>query len=163
ARLGFVTLIYDKRGVGGSTGDFQTASIEDLADDAIAGVHALQARADVRHDKVGITGVSQGGWIAPSAATRTSDVVFVLVISPSGINPMEQSNFSVENAMKKAGDPPEVIERVTDLRKRMYALTTAGSYDGAFLVDIETVHGESWFVRSSLPYPMPSELADGAR
>src|SRR5262245_52329241 len=33
ARLGVAALVYDKRGVGKSTGDYQTASLEDLADD----------------------------------------------------------------------------------------------------------------------------------
>src|SRR5258708_7644233 len=88
ARLGFVTLIYDKRGVGSSTGDFQTSSLEDLADDALAGVHLLLARKDVVGRSIGMTGVSQGGWISPLAATRSPDVAFILVISPSGINPM---------------------------------------------------------------------------
>jgi pimeloyl-ACP methyl ester carboxylesterase len=163
ARLGFVTLIYDKRGVGGSTGDFQTASVEDLADDALAGLHLLQGRKDVRRGAVGITGVSQGGWIAPSAAVRSPDVAFVLVISPSGINPMDQSDFSVVNAMKKAGDPPEAISRAADLRRRMYALARTGSYDAAFAGDVEQAHGEPWFARSALPYPVLTSLPDGER
>jgi dipeptidyl aminopeptidase/acylaminoacyl peptidase len=73
ARLGFVTLIYDKRGVGKSTGDFQTSSLEDLADDAIAGVHLLKTRSDVDIHRIGVTGVSQGGWISPLAATRSTE------------------------------------------------------------------------------------------
>jgi pimeloyl-ACP methyl ester carboxylesterase len=163
ARQGFVTLIYDKRGVGLSTGDFQTASLEDLADDALAGVGLLKTRKDVNGNNIGVTGVSQGGWISPLAATRSTDVAFVLVISASGINPMDQSVFDVENALKKAGYPPEVVRRASDLRNRLYAKVRTGSFDDSFMGDIEKAHTEPWFGVSRLPYPVPLTLSEGER
>ena len=42
ARQGIVVLRSDDRGVGGSTGDFATASTEDFAGDALAGVAFLR-------------------------------------------------------------------------------------------------------------------------
>ncbi len=39
-QAGFAVLTYDKRGMGGSSGNWQTASFEDLADDAVAGAHS---------------------------------------------------------------------------------------------------------------------------
>jgi len=44
---GFALLIYDKRGVGESTGDWQQESFNDLADDALAGVTFLKNRRDI--------------------------------------------------------------------------------------------------------------------
>jgi dipeptidyl aminopeptidase/acylaminoacyl peptidase len=163
ARLGFVTLIYDKRGVGGSKGDFQTASLEDLADDALAGVHLLQTRKDVVGRRIGITGVSQGGWISPLAATRSPDVAFILIISPSGINPMDQSVFSVENTLKKAGFPSEVIGTASSLRNRLYAMVRTGKFDDSFIADVEKVNKEPWFKLTGLPYPVPPSISDGER
>jgi pimeloyl-ACP methyl ester carboxylesterase len=163
ARLGFVNLIYDKRGVGSSTGDFQTASLEDLADDALAGVHLLQTRKDVVGRRIGMTGVSQGGWISPLAATRSPDVAFILVISPSGINPMDQSVFSVENTLKKAGFSPEVIGTASSLRNRMYAMVRTGKFDDNFIADVEKVNKEPWFKLTGLPYPVPPSISDGER
>jgi pimeloyl-ACP methyl ester carboxylesterase len=163
ARLGFVTLIYDKRGVGNSTGDFQTASLEDLADDALAGIHLLQTRKDVVGRSIGMTGVSQGGWISPLAATRSPDVAFILVISPSGINPMDQSVFSVENTLKKAGFSPEVISMASDLRNRLYAMVRTGKFDDNFIADVEKVNKEPVFKLTGLPYPVPPSVSDGER
>ena len=163
ARLGFVTLIYDKRGVGSSTGDFQTASLEDLADDALAGLRLLQTRKDIVGDRIGMTGVSQGGWISPLAATRSLDVAFVLVISPSGINPMDQSVFSVEQTLKKAGFSPEVVSTASALRNRLYAMVRTGKFDDNFIVDVEKVNKEPWFKLTGLPYPVPPTISDGER
>jgi pimeloyl-ACP methyl ester carboxylesterase len=163
ARLGFVTLIYDKRGVGSSTGDFQTASLEDLAADALAGVHLLETRKDVAGRRIGMTGVSQGGWISPLAATRSPDVGFILVISPSGINPMDQSVFSVENTLKKAGFSPEVVSAASALRNRLYAMVRTGKFDDNFIADVEKVNREPWFKLSGLPYPVPPTISDGER
>jgi pimeloyl-ACP methyl ester carboxylesterase len=163
ARLGFVTLIYDKRGVGSSTGDFQTASLEDLADDALAGIHLMQMRKDVLGHSIGITGVSQGGWISPLAATRSPDVAFILVISPSGINPMDQSVFSVEKTLQKAGFSPEIVSAATNLRNRLYAMVRTGKFDDNFIADIEKVNKEPWFKLTGLPYPVPPNISEGER
>jgi pimeloyl-ACP methyl ester carboxylesterase len=163
ARLGFVTLIYDKRGVGSSTGDFQTASLEDLADDALAGIHLLQTRKDVLGNSIGMTGVSQGGWISPLAATRSPDVSFILVISPSGINPMDQSIFSVEKTLQKAGFSPEIVSTASNLRNRLYAMVRTGKFDDNFISDVEKVNKEPWFKLTGLPYPVPASISEGER
>jgi pimeloyl-ACP methyl ester carboxylesterase len=163
ARLGFVTLIYDKRGVGNSTGDFQTSSLEDLADDALAGVHLLQTRKDVAGRSIGMTGVSQGGWISPLAATRSPDVAFILVISPSAINPMDQSVFSVEKTLEKAGFTPEIVGIASNLRNRLYAMVRTGKFDDNFIADVEKVNKEPWFKLTGLPYPVPPSISEGER
>src|SRR6185369_2155617 len=69
AARGFAVLSYDKRGVGKSTGNWGAASFEELADDAVAGARFLQARTDVAAKQIGFWGQSQGGWIAPLAAS----------------------------------------------------------------------------------------------
>ena len=61
AQRGAASLIYDKRGVGESTGD-PDATLDELADDAVAGVMYLRNRPDIRTDRVGIGGFSQGGY-----------------------------------------------------------------------------------------------------
>ena len=163
ARHGVAALIYDKRGVGESTGDYEIASLEDLADDALAGVHLLKARKDIDGRRIGVTGTSQGGWISPLAATRSSDVAFIVVISASGINPMDQSIFNIDNVLKNARYSQDVVSRASELRKRLYARARSGSFDPTFLADIEKAHTEPWFKLSELPYPVSPSLAEGAR
>jgi len=159
ARLGLVTLIYDKRGTGGSTGDFNTASMEDLAGDAIAGARLLEQRFSV---PVGISGVSQGGWIGPLAATR-GHLAFVIATSPASINPMEQSIFNTENVLRNAGYGADIIERATRLRRRMYAWVRTGVDDKKLAGDLEAVHEKPWFAKSALPYPLSATVSPGER
>jgi dipeptidyl aminopeptidase/acylaminoacyl peptidase len=64
ARHGIATLIYDKRGVGASTGDWRYVHLNDLAEDALAGVQLLKCRKDINPNQIGIFGGSQGGgWL----------------------------------------------------------------------------------------------------
>ncbi|HEX9608222.1 MAG TPA: alpha/beta fold hydrolase, partial [Gemmatimonadaceae bacterium] len=69
-RHGIAVLGYDKRGVGESTGDWNTATFEDLASDAVAAVGYLKTRRDIDASEIGLLGWSQAGWIMPLAAVR---------------------------------------------------------------------------------------------
>jgi len=86
ARAGFATLAYDKRGVNESTGDpnaWDYFRIEELAADAAAGVEFLARRPEIAPDRVGVLAISQGGWVAPHAATLTDRISFMVLLSPS--------------------------------------------------------------------------------
>src|SRR5262249_20808399 len=74
AAQGVVALTYDKRGVGESGGDFRTVPFMELARDGLASVAWLRQRADVDPARVGVWGLSQGGWLGPLAASESSDV-----------------------------------------------------------------------------------------
>src|SRR5205085_2079920 len=55
-RKGMAVLGYDKRGVGGSTGDWYTASFDDLAADAVAAFNFLRKRNDIDPAQIGLLG-----------------------------------------------------------------------------------------------------------
>lgn len=77
AAQGMMVFTFDKRGTGQS-GGFYTQNFELLADDAAAAMAHAQAMAQGRISTSGYWGQSQGGWVAPLAATR-SKVDFVVV------------------------------------------------------------------------------------
>ncbi len=103
AARGFAVLSYDKRGVGKSTGNWREASFEDLADDAVAGAKFLQSRMEVNPKQIGFWGLSQGGWIAPLAASRFPDAAFSIALSGGGLSPAETELFDSEYELTKAG------------------------------------------------------------
>ncbi len=103
AARGFAVLSYDKRGVGKSTGNWRLASFEDLADDAVAAAKFLQARTDIAANQIGFLGQSQGGWIAPLAASRFPDAAFAVAMSGGGLSPAETELFDTEYELTKAG------------------------------------------------------------
>jgi len=69
--------VYDKRGTGGSKGTY-TQDFDILADDAVAAMREARRIAGAHSARIGYQGGSQGGWVAPLAATR-APVDFVIV------------------------------------------------------------------------------------
>jgi pimeloyl-ACP methyl ester carboxylesterase len=119
-RKGIAALIYDKRGAGRSTGVTRSASMEDLAEDAAAGVELLKILPEIDRKRIGVIGHSQGGWIAPLAATMSQDVAFVIASAASGVSPDRQSIYHRANVMREAGFSEEAVKIASDLRERLY-------------------------------------------
>ena len=80
-RLGFAVLVFDKRGSGSSAGDWREADFTDLARDVLACVDVLKARSDVDPKQIGLFGQSQGGWVAPLAASLSPDIAWLALVS----------------------------------------------------------------------------------
>jgi pimeloyl-ACP methyl ester carboxylesterase len=102
-RAGVAVLLTDKRGSGASGGDWQSAGFDELAADALAGVALLRGRAGVDPARVGLVGLSQGGWIAPLAAARSPHVAFVIDVSGAAVSYAEQSFHEMGNTARQAG------------------------------------------------------------
>lgn len=88
AKKGIAALVYDKRGVGESGGKYESRqsvsgpNIQILADDAAAALQTLKAQPELRDVPVGLTGISQAGWIVPLAATAVAPDFLVLWSGP---------------------------------------------------------------------------------
>ena len=98
---GFAVYAYDKRGVGRSGGEYANVGVSNsermfdlLASDALAAVGALRSRRDIDPGRIGLMGVSQGGWIAPLAASRSRVVRFVVTISGPAVSVGEEMAYS---------------------------------------------------------------------
>jgi alpha-beta hydrolase superfamily lysophospholipase len=127
AGRGIASLIFDKRGVGRSTGDWRTAGFSDLVEDAVAAVEALRARPYVAPARVGIHGHSQGGTIAPSVAAQNPRVAFVIASSAGGVPMAEMETYSLENSLHV--DRMEAGER--KLAAQFVRALVATAYNGA--------------------------------
>ena len=97
ARAGFAALIYDKRGVGGSGGDWRRSTFDDLAGDALAAIRMLEADRRIRSRAIGLHGHSQGGTIAPLIASQAPELAFVIGSSAGGVPLREGERYSYRN------------------------------------------------------------------
>jgi hypothetical protein len=80
-RRGIAVLRVDKRGVGESQGDWASAWVMDFAGDALAGVKYLSSVPEIDHRHIGLLGMSEGGMVAPIAATMSPDVSFSISLA----------------------------------------------------------------------------------
>jgi hypothetical protein len=98
---GIAVASFDKRGVGGSTGDWQDAGIAEQAEDVAAVVAHLAAKGAT--SPIGLFGHSQGGWVVLEAARRTTPAAFVITNSGPGVPPAVQDRFALARAAERAG------------------------------------------------------------
>lgn len=116
-RHGMAVFGYDKRGVGGSTGDWNTSSFDDLASDVVAAFEYLKTRSDIDSAQIGLIGWSQAGWIMPLAAVRARDIAFLISISGAGVAGAETTIDHARNEMTASGMRPQMIEQILGLMK----------------------------------------------
>ncbi len=127
AELGIAALAYDKRGVGESTGDFRKVPFQDLVEDGLSGISFLQSRSDMDPKKIGVWGLSQGGWLGPLAASKSSDVAFVIAVSGPGVSPGEQMIFYYASELRNAGFVDADVAEASALRRLIWNYLSTGS------------------------------------
>ena len=80
---GFASLRYDKRGVGGSPGDWRAVGLGDNVDDLGRALDALAARPEVDGDRLILAGHSEGAINAATLAARGAPVRGVVLLAGS--------------------------------------------------------------------------------
>lgn len=110
---GVGVFVYAKRGSGGSEGRY-TQDFHILAEDAAAAVVEARRLAGARATRVGLHGSSQGGWVAPLAASRTP-VDFVIVGFGLAYGVLSEDSDQVMLDLKAKGWGPEVLEQAREI------------------------------------------------
>jgi pimeloyl-ACP methyl ester carboxylesterase len=131
-RNGFAVLRYDKRGVGGSSGNYDAATTADFASDAEAAVAWLKTQSHIDARRIGVLGHSEGGIIAPAVATSDKDVAFVVMIAGPCIR--GDKLFVLQSAMtaKAYGAPDDYIAKRKVFDAELYnAIISAPSESAA--------------------------------
>lgn len=120
-RNGFAVLRHDKRGVGGSSGDYDAATTADFASDAEAAVAWLKTQAQVDASRIGVLGHSEGAIIAPAVAAADKSVAFVIMIAGPCIR--GDKLFVLQSAMtaKAYGAPDDYIARRKVFDQELYS------------------------------------------
>ena len=150
ARRGVVALIYDKRGVGESTGDWKTSTLDDLARDAKAAVHVLAGREDVDPRRVGAYGHSQGGFIAPMVAADNTEVRWV-VDADGNVGPQyEQDLYRVETMLTKRYSGQELRDAMS-LYREFVDVARGGLSRDQLHADEAKHRSAAWYEHLGLP------------
>ena len=102
---GVAVASFDKRGVGGSTGDWHDGGPAELTADALAELAHLRNEAGIDPDRVGVFGHSQGGWVVLETAAADRATAFVITNAGPGVSPYRQERYAVEAGMRADGRP----------------------------------------------------------
>lgn len=135
AGQGFAALAYDKRGVGESDGDFRAVPFMELCDDGLAGIDYLKSRSEIDAKRIGVWGLSQGGWLGPLAASRSREVAFVIAVSGPGVSPGEQMVVYYANELRDQGMSESDVREASAVRRDIWNYMSTGR-------DYERVRGE---------------------
>lgn len=121
-RRGIAVLRLDDRGVGGSTGDLPNSTTEDLAGDALVAVEFLKSCPEIDSQRIGLVGHSEGGLIAPLAASRSDDVKFIVLLAGPGVTG-EEILYAQGDLITRAGgggDAAAKFQRA--LQEKLFAI-----------------------------------------
>lgn len=116
ARAGYVTLRYDDRGFGESTGNVATATVDDSKGDALAAIELLRKR----FDRVGVIGHSEGGTIAMMLA-HERNVDFAVSLAGMAVSGEETLIWQTALALSAAGVAQADIDKYSQLLRDAYS------------------------------------------
>jgi pimeloyl-ACP methyl ester carboxylesterase len=122
SRKGIAVLRVDDRGIGGSTGDFGSATSDDFARDAQACVAWLRGQKGIDPKRVGLIGHSEGGLIAPIVAGRDPELAFVMLLAGPAMDGTSIIVDQTARIRRAAGVEPATIERLSAQQKRVFEI-----------------------------------------
>jgi dipeptidyl aminopeptidase/acylaminoacyl peptidase len=117
---GIAVLGFDKRGIGQSSGDWRLIDFPELASDVLAAVSFLRSRPDIDPHRIGLYGISQGGWVVSLAASLSADVAFFISHSGPGVSPKKQEFTMLTNIMTRSGFSREEVDGILQAMGLLY-------------------------------------------
>lgn len=147
AAQGISVFAFDKRGTGASTGTYNQ-NFAKLAADVVAAAATAKRLARGRYSHFGLTGGSQGGWVAPRAA-NAAGAEFVAIGYGLLIDPLEEDAEQVASELRNAGYGADTLARarqVTDATGAVMAAHFRAGYETLALAKARFA-GEPWFAK----------------
>lgn len=101
---GIATLRFDQRGTGGSTGNYDSATIGNLANDVQAALEYLRSRKDIDSVAIGLLGYGEGGAVAEMVAANDKMVAYLMLMGAPGLDGRTQYLNRMGNTAASYGD-----------------------------------------------------------
>lgn len=130
AERGVAMLRLDDRGIGGSTGDGNAATGDDIADDTRVAIAWLRERKEIDRTRVALIGHSFGGAVAPMVAAEDPSVAALVLMGAPAVSFREtmryQHRYDIE---RDASIPPERKAAVLEERMARQERNVAASVE----------------------------------
>lgn len=115
---GYAVLYCNKRGLGGSTGNWRKNDFFGRAADAYAAVEYLKTLPQIDKSRIGVSGHSQGGWIAQIVAAKHKDVAFVICLAGPTVGVKQQIYSNDRFQFECNGFEGKKLEKKIEKRKK---------------------------------------------
>ena len=149
AERGIASLIYDKRGAGQSGGDWQAVGFDALAQDVLAAVEVLRRRPEIDPAAIGLRGQSQGGWVAPLAASQSTEIAFLVTVAGPMVTPAEEGHWDAVRALKQARYDTTVIAELDALFAERDQAVRTGNWE-TYRAALTKAQQRPWFDASGV-------------
>lgn len=119
-RHGFAVLRCDDRGVGGSIGTMNSSTSRDFSSDAMAMLRFLQKHPDIRPDRIGLIGHSEGASVGAMCASTSPDVAFLVLLAGPALPGDSIILSQIEVLGRLQGESEEEIQRGLNVQRRVF-------------------------------------------
>ncbi len=135
ARRGIAVLRMDDRGTGASGGTFKGSTSADFAEDARAGLAYLRTRPEIRADRLGVLGHSEGALIAPMVAEKEPTLRAIVLLAGIAQPGRTALHFQLKNQIEHNTKlTPEMRDsQIAAIPKRIDAMMAADPWMKFFL------------------------------
>jgi alpha/beta superfamily hydrolase len=128
AKRGYASVSWDKPGVGKSSGNWLTQSMDDRADEASEIIDWMKQNHPNFTNEVGLWGASQAGWVIPKIDKKRRDIAFSFLVAP-GVNWLQQSEYYTEQqALQNGHTESETSKIKQDFRKDADLILLSSDY-----------------------------------
>jgi len=115
---GYAVLYCNKRGLGGSTGNWRKNDFYGRAEDAYAAIEYLKTLTEIDANRIGVSGHSQGGWIAQIVAAKHDDVAFIICLAGPTVGVKEQIYSNDKFQFECEGYEGDKLDKKIEKRKK---------------------------------------------
>jgi uncharacterized protein len=157
-RKGIAVLRYDKRGIAQSTGNFSDATIDDFTSDLQAAVAFAKSRKEVDAKRIGAIGHSEGGILAALAATRSSDLGWLVLLGTPATTGERTLLRQSELVSRAGGLSEEQIARSLQFDRKAYQAVKEEKDLTALQRRLQTLVAQSGLGESMPPEALQTQI-----
>lgn len=125
--------------------------LDEQVADVMAVVGQLESRPEIDGARIGLWGFSQGAWVAPLAASRSTRIAFLVLVASTGVSPSEQMLYGVARHVRDAGYPENAVQSVVTTRQTVDAWRRGRVPLEAAQRAVDGLAAQPWFEHAYLP------------
>lgn len=142
---GYAVLSFDKRGEGGSSGDWRESTYIDLAEDTVAAAAWLARQNEIDARRIGLKTSSQSGWYGPLAVERSDNLSFLIQRAAPAVNIGVGTAHEIAEEMRADQVPENQIDAAIAFWEELHLLARDGASLGEANRRFDAIRDQPWF------------------